>query len=52
MLAIAAQGGHLKRNGSPGWQTLGRGLEKLWWAEIGYQLGRSEALGQKQRCDQ
>lgn len=52
MLAIAAQGGHLKRNGSPGWQTLGRGLEKLWWAEIGYQLGRAESQGQKQRCDQ
>jgi hypothetical protein len=28
MLAIAAQGGHLKRNGAPGWQSLGRGLEK------------------------
>jgi hypothetical protein len=51
MLAIAAQGGHLKRNGPPGWQTLGRGLEKLWWAEIGYQLGRAEALGDKQKCD-
>jgi Transposase DNA-binding/Transposase DDE domain len=36
LLAIAAQGGHLKRNGAPGWQTLERGLEKLWWAEFGY----------------
>jgi len=52
MLAIAAQGGHLKRNGAPGWQSLGRGLEKLWWAEMGYELGRSDALGQKRKCDQ
>ena len=28
-LAIAALGGHLKRNGEPGWQTLARGFEKL-----------------------
>ena len=28
-LAVAALGGHLKRNGDPGWQTLGRGVEKL-----------------------
>jgi hypothetical protein len=52
LLAIAAQGGHLKRNGPPGWQTLGRGLEKLWWAEMGYQLGRSQALYPKRKCDQ
>jgi hypothetical protein len=52
MLAIAAQGGHLKRNGAPGWQTLGRGLEKLWWAEMGYELGRADALGQRRKCDQ
>ena len=31
--AIAALGGHLKRNGDPGWQTLGRGLERLLEAE-------------------
>lgn len=36
LLAVAAQGGHLRRNGAPGWQTLGRGLEKIWWAELGY----------------
>jgi hypothetical protein len=29
LLAIAALGGHLKRNGEPGWQTLGRGYEQL-----------------------
>jgi hypothetical protein len=28
-LAIAALGGHLKRNGEPGWQTLARGYEQL-----------------------
>lgn len=29
MLEIARYGGHLKRNGEPGWITLGRGFEKL-----------------------
>ena len=29
MWAIAALGGHLRRNGPPGWQTLARGLEDL-----------------------
>jgi Transposase DNA-binding/Transposase DDE domain len=29
LLAIAAIGGHLKRNGSPGWLTLTRGFEDL-----------------------
>jgi hypothetical protein len=52
LLAVAAQGGHLKRNGRPGWQTLGRGLEKLWWAEMGYQVARAESLGRKRKCDQ
>ncbi|WP_437628211.1 hypothetical protein [Sorangium sp. So ce1151] len=27
--AIAALGGHLRRNSEPGWQTLGRGYEQL-----------------------
>lgn len=27
--AIAGLGGHLPRNGHPGWQTLGRGMERL-----------------------
>lgn len=35
MLAIAALGGHLRRNGPPGWQTLGRGYEDLAAAERG-----------------
>jgi len=29
MYAIAGLGGHLPRNGDPGWITLGRGLERL-----------------------
>lgn len=28
-LAIAALGGHLRRNGDPGWQTLGYGFDRL-----------------------
>ena len=29
LLTTARLGGHLKQNGEPGWQTLGRGYEKL-----------------------
>ena len=36
MYSIAAQGGHLKRNGPPGWQTLAKGLELLLSAEMGW----------------
>jgi hypothetical protein len=45
--AIAGEGGHLKRNGRPGWQTLGAGLERLWWAELGYVIALHE---QRQRA--
>lgn len=31
--ALAALGGHIKRNGLPGWQTLRRGLDKVLFAE-------------------
>lgn len=44
MLAIAALGGHIKNNGDPGWQVLGRGYEDLLLLERGAVL----ALG----CDQ
>jgi hypothetical protein len=37
-LAIAALGGHLPRNGDPGWQTLARGFEKLTEIEVGWML--------------
>jgi hypothetical protein len=36
LLAIAGLGGHLKRNGQPGWITLGRGFDTLLAYEIGY----------------
>lgn len=34
--AIASMGGHLKRNGEPGWQTLGRGWRRLLELEEGW----------------
>lgn len=43
LLAVAAEGGHIKNNGDPGWQVLGRGYEKLLYMELGF------ILGQKQR---
>jgi transposase-like protein/DDE family transposase len=46
MLAIAAEGGHLRNNGVPGWQTLGAGYEKLLWMELGY------VIAEQQRSDQ
>ena len=36
LLAIAGLGGHLKRNGQPGWMTLGRGFDTLLAYEVGY----------------
>ena len=36
LAALAKQGGHIKRNGEPGWQVLGRGLQKILEAELGY----------------
>ena len=38
LLAIARLGGHLERNGEPGWQTLGRGYEDLRMLEAGFRL--------------
>jgi Transposase DNA-binding/Transposase DDE domain len=35
LLAVAAMGGHLKRNGAPGWKVLQRGMSLL----LAYQLG-------------
>jgi Transposase DNA-binding/Transposase DDE domain len=37
MLAVAGLGGHLKRNGDPGWQSLGHGLLKLLSYEVGWE---------------
>ena len=36
MLAVAALGGHLKRNGEPGWKVLARGMRDLVAAEAGW----------------
>jgi hypothetical protein len=38
MLAVAALGGHIVNNGSPGWIVLGRGYEDLLMLEAGFLL--------------
>lgn len=48
LFAIAALGGHLKRNGDPGWITIGRGYHRLLEAEAIWSL----ALNHAARCDQ
>jgi hypothetical protein len=50
MLAIAKLGGHLKRNGDPGWITLGRGYERLLVLEEGWKLAKPG--NSRRRCDQ
>lgn len=42
MLCIARLGGHLKQNGEPGWQVLGRGYEKLLLMELGAVLASAQ----------
>lgn len=42
MLAVAKLGGHLKRNGDPGWLVLGRGMHDLLLLELGWRA-REEA---------
>jgi hypothetical protein len=44
LLGIARLGGHLKRNGDPGWITLGRGMDQLVRARSIWALAK--------RCDQ
>lgn len=41
LLAVAAMGGHIKNNGSPGWQVLWRGYKKLLLLEQGWLAARS-----------
>ncbi len=41
MLAVAGLGGHIKNNGDPGWQVLGRGLERLILLELGWSAATS-----------
>jgi hypothetical protein len=45
LLAVAGLGGHIKSNGEPGWQVLGRGFEKILQAELGW-LAAQEHLAQ------
>lgn len=45
LLGIAAVGGHLKSNGSPGWAVLGRGYDQLLVMELGYDAAM------QQTCD-
>jgi len=41
LLAVAKLGGHLKQNGPPGWQLLGRGYDSLLLLEVGW-IAREE----------
>ena len=45
MLALASIGGHLKRNGEPGWITIGRGYED-------FCLAREVWISARSTCDQ
>jgi hypothetical protein len=42
LLAIAALGGHIKHNGEPGWQVLGRGFERLLSYEVGWRAATND----------
>jgi len=44
LYAVARLGGHLKNNGDPGWQTLGRGFEKLLILEAGWRAATDANL--------
>ena len=43
-LAIARLGGHLKRNGAPGWQTLQAGWARLQELSLGAKVGARDAI--------
>jgi len=38
LFAVARLGGHIRSNGRPGWQVLGRGWAKLMLMEAGYRI--------------
>jgi len=42
LLGIAALGGHIKNNGTPGWIVLGRGLTRFFETELGWRIAREE----------
>lgn len=56
-LAVAKLGGHLQRNGPPGWRTLGRGFEALllmqvgWRAAMAAQAASPPTCALPERCD-
>jgi hypothetical protein len=45
-LAVARLGGHIKNNGPPGWQVLGRGYAKLLTLQAGYEIAKRETYDQ------
>lgn len=47
LLATAGLGGHLKRNGEPGWLTLGRGFEELLTLELGWTAALNAAAASR-----
>lgn len=49
LYATAKLGGHLKRNGPPGWGTLGKGMEELLLLCAGWRLATQRPQA---RCDQ
>ena len=52
-LLVAKLGGHLRRNGPPGWQTLARGFESLMLMQVGWRAAlRSLSSGKPaERCE-
>lgn len=40
LLAVAKLGGHIKNNGPPGWQVIGRGYERLLLLELGWLIAK------------
>lgn len=47
LLAVAALGGHLKRNGPPGWLVLQRGMTQMLTYEAGWRAGQTATRGSK-----
>ncbi len=45
-LGIAAVGGHLKRNGLPGWAVIGRGYDQILCMQVGYEAAMTERYDQ------
>lgn len=40
LLAIAAEGGHIRNNGPPGWQVINRGLQKIITMEVAWVIAK------------